>query len=145
MICCSPLCHCIHNDLLLWSNITFQQQQLWHICYVYQWHRCNQAYYDEEGLWATHTIMRRLRAALPTRCLYLSPFNCCGLRPQRTMAAKGRKEGLCDLSNVVAFGHNEQWRPKAVKVATKLDKIPPSVYYKQSSLHPLCCARACGV
>ena len=58
------------------------------------------------------------------------------------MAAEGRKEGLYDLSNVVAFGHNEQWRPKAVKVATKLDKIPPSVYYNQSALDPLCCGRA---
>ena len=40
--------------------------------------------------------------------------------PQHTMAAKGRKEGLCDLWNAVAFGHNEQRRPKAAKVATKL-------------------------
>ena len=32
------------------------------------------------------------------------------------MAAEGREEGLCDLSNVVAFGHNEQWRPKAAKL-----------------------------
>ena len=59
------------------------------------------------------------------------------------MAAEGRKVGLYDLSNVVAFGHNEQWRPKAVKMATtKLDKIPLSVYYNQSVLHPLCCGRA---
>ena len=42
------------------------------------------------------------------------------------MAAGGRKEGLCDLSNVVAFGHNEQWRPKAAKVATKLDINQPN-------------------
>ena len=39
------------------------------------------------------------------------------------MMAEGRKEGLCDLSNVVAFGHNEQWRPKAARVATKFAKI----------------------
>ena len=39
------------------------------------------------------------------------------------MAAEGRKEGLCDLSNVVAFGHNELWLPKAAKVATMLVKI----------------------
>ena len=51
------------------------------------------------------------------------------------MATEARKEGLYDLSNVVAFGHNEQWRPKAVKMATtKLDKIPLSVYYNQSVL-----------
>ena len=37
---------------------------------------------------------------------YLWPLNCCGLRPQRTMAGKGCKEGICDLSNVVAFSHN---------------------------------------
>ena len=42
------------------------------------------------------------------------------------MATGGRKEGLCDLSNVVAFGHNEQWRPKAAKVATKLDINQPN-------------------
>ena len=41
------------------------------------------------------------------------------------MAARCRKEGLCDLSNVVAFGHNEQWRPNSAKVATKLAKILP--------------------
>ena len=29
------------------------------------------------------------------------------------MAAVGRNEPLCDLKNVVAFGHNELWRPKA--------------------------------
>ena len=39
------------------------------------------------------------------------------------MAAEGCQEGLCDLSNVVAFGHNEQWWPKAAKVATKLNYI----------------------
>ena len=37
---------------------------------------------------------------------YLWPLNCCGLRPQWTMAAKGWKEGICDLSNVVVFSHN---------------------------------------
>ena len=42
------------------------------------------------------------------------------------MTAEGRNEGLCDLSNVVAFGHNEQWRPKAAKVVTKLDKNLPN-------------------
>ena len=44
------------------------------------------------------------------------------------MAAKDRKEGLYDLSNVVAFGHNEQWLPKgAAKVSTKLAaKISPN-------------------
>ena len=31
---------------------------------------------------------------------YLWPFYCCGLRPQRTIAAEGREESLCDLSNV---------------------------------------------
>ena len=37
------------------------------------------------------------------------------------MAADGRKESLCDLLDVVAFGHNEQWLPKgAAKVCTKL-------------------------
>ena len=41
------------------------------------------------------------------------------------MAAEGRKEGLYDLSNVVAFGQYEQWRPKAAKVATKLAKTSP--------------------
>ena len=41
------------------------------------------------------------------------------------MVAEGRKEGLYDLSNVVAYGHNEQWQPKATKVATKLVKISP--------------------
>ena len=47
-------------------------------------------------------------------------------RPQRTMApARGCKEGLCDLSNVVTFRHNEQWRLKDTKVATKLAKISP--------------------
>ena len=44
---------------------------------------------------------------------YLRALNCCGRWPQRTMAAEGRKESLCDLSNVVASGHNELWRPKA--------------------------------
>ena len=39
------------------------------------------------------------------------------------MVAEGRKEGLCDLSNAVALGHNELWLPKAVKVATMLVKI----------------------
>ena len=44
------------------------------------------------------------------------------------MAAEGRKECLCDLSNVVAFGHNKQWLPKgAAKVSTKLAaKISPN-------------------
>ena len=44
------------------------------------------------------------------------------------MAAEGRKEGLYDLSNVVAFGHNKQWLPKgAAKVSTKLAaKISPN-------------------
>ena len=41
------------------------------------------------------------------------------------MPADGRNECLCDLSNVVAFGHNKQWRPKAAKVASKLAKIFP--------------------
>ena len=41
------------------------------------------------------------------------------------MAAEGRIEGLCDLSKVVASGHNEQWRPKAAKLATNLAKISP--------------------
>ena len=41
------------------------------------------------------------------------------------MAADGHIEGLCDLSNVVAFGHNKQWRPKAAKVASKLAKMFP--------------------
>ena len=39
------------------------------------------------------------------------------------MTAEGRKEGLYDLSNVVAFDQYEQWRPKAAKVVTKLAKI----------------------
>ena len=39
------------------------------------------------------------------------------------MAAERREEHLCDLSNIVAFGHNEQWRPKAAKVATNVAKI----------------------
>ena len=39
------------------------------------------------------------------------------------MAAEGRKEGVCDLSNVVAFGHNELWLPKGAKVATMLVEI----------------------
>ena len=56
---------------------------------------------------------------------YLRVFNCCGRWPQRTMAAEGSKEGFCDLLNVVTFGHNEQWRPKAAKVTTKLLKISP--------------------
>ena len=42
------------------------------------------------------------------------------------MAAEGHKEGLCDLSDVVAFGHNELWLPQAAKVATKLVKISPN-------------------
>ena len=42
------------------------------------------------------------------------------------MVAEGRKEGLCDLSNVVAFGHNELWRQKAATVTTKLGKISPN-------------------
>ena len=44
------------------------------------------------------------------------------------MVAKGCKECLCDLSNVVAFGHNKQWLPKgAAKVSTKLaGKISPN-------------------
>ena len=42
------------------------------------------------------------------------------------MVAEGRKEDLCDLSNVVAFGHNEQWPPNAAKVVTKLAKISPN-------------------
>ena len=41
------------------------------------------------------------------------------------MAAEGRKEGLCDLSNVVAFDQYEQWQPKAAKVVTKLAKTSP--------------------
>ena len=36
------------------------------------------------------------------------------------MAAEGRKEGLCDLSNVVAFGHNEH------EGATRSAKKPPN-------------------
>ena len=39
------------------------------------------------------------------------------------MAAEGREYHLCDLSNVVAFGHNELILPKATKVATILVKI----------------------
>ena len=31
------------------------------------------------------------------------------------MAAEGRREGLFDLSNVVAFGHNELEQPKYIK------------------------------
>ena len=62
---------------------------------------------------------------VPNDGRYLWPLKCCGLRPQRTMTAEGRNEGLCDLSNVVAFGHNEQWRPMAAKVATKLIRISP--------------------
>ena len=42
------------------------------------------------------------------------------------MAAGGRKEGVCDLSNVVAFGHNEQWLTNAAKVVTMLAKISPN-------------------
>ena len=33
------------------------------------------------------------------------------------MVAEGRKEGLCDLSNVVTFGHNELWRSAVAKVS----------------------------
>ena len=58
------------------------------------------------------------------------------------MAAEGRKEGLCDLSSVVAFGHNEQWLPKAAKVATKLAKISPNGNTGQLALAPRCCACA---
>ena len=47
-------------------------------------------------------------------------LNCCGYQPERNMSAKGRKKGLCDLSNVVALGHNEMWWPKAAKVTIKL-------------------------
>ena len=42
------------------------------------------------------------------------------------MATKGCKDGLFDLSNVVALGHNEYWQPKAAKVVTKLAKISPN-------------------
>ena len=74
---------------------------------------------------------------------YLWPLNCCGLRPQRTMAAEGRKKGLCDLSNVVAFGHNELWRPKAAKFITKLAKISPNgnTAYHSRPPHWSCCHR----
>ena len=41
------------------------------------------------------------------------------------MAAEGRKEGLCDFSNVVAFGHNELCRPMGAKVSIKLARISP--------------------
>ena len=41
------------------------------------------------------------------------------------MAAKGRKESLCDFSNVVAFVHNELCRPMAAKVTNKLGRISP--------------------
>ena len=41
------------------------------------------------------------------------------------MAAKGRKEGLCDFLNVVAFVHNELCRPMAAKVTNKLGRISP--------------------
>ena len=54
---------------------------------------------------------------------YLRVLNCCGRRPQRTMAAEGRKEGICDFSNVVAFGHNELCRPMGAKVSIKLARI----------------------
>ena len=37
------------------------------------------------------------------------------------MPAEGHKEGFCNLSNVVAFGHNELWRPKAVKSVIEYD------------------------
>ena len=56
---------------------------------------------------------------------YLRVLNCCGRRPQRTMAAEGRKEGICDFSNVVAFGHNELCRPMGAKVSIKLARISP--------------------
>ena len=36
------------------------------------------------------------------------------------MAAEGRNEGLCDLSNVVAFGHNKH------EGATRSAKNPPN-------------------
>ena len=42
------------------------------------------------------------------------------------MVAEGHKECLCDLSNIVAFGHSELWWPKATKVATKLARMSPN-------------------
>ena len=42
------------------------------------------------------------------------------------MVTEGRKEGLCYLSNAVAFGHNEIWWPKAAIGTTKLAKISPN-------------------
>ena len=56
---------------------------------------------------------------------YLRALNCCGRWPQRTMGAEGRKEGLFDFSNVVAFGHNELCRPMGAKVSIKLARISP--------------------
>ena len=44
---------------------------------------------------------------------------CCNPRCQYSAA-------ICDLSNVVAFGHNELWRPKAAKLFTKLAKKSPN-------------------
>ena len=42
------------------------------------------------------------------------------------MAVEGRKKGLFDFSNIVAFGHSELWWPQAVKRTTKLAKISPN-------------------
>ena len=63
--------------------------------------------------------------------------SCCS--PQRTMAAKGCKYGLYDLSSVVAIGHSEQWRPKAAKLPTKLVK-----YRQLATLVSLCCSCSCS-
>ena len=39
-------------------------------------------------------------------------LKCCGLWSQWTVIAEGHEFPLCELSNVVAFGHNELWWPK---------------------------------
>ena len=50
---------------------------------------------------------------------------------------------ICDFSNVVAFGHNELWRPKAAKFITKLAKISPNgnTAYHSRPPHWSCCHR----
>ena len=39
------------------------------------------------------------------------------------MASSGREYPLSDISDVVAFGHNELWQSEAAKLATKLPQI----------------------
>ena len=131
-VCMSTTMH-QDNTVSLKDHTTLVQQAsqwLWGLLYmcgvVFEWH-CVVLVHGGACRWVVVTAGTSprevvvLKHTLPRPARYLWPLYCCGLRPQRTMAAEGRKEGLCELSNVVGFGHNEQWRPGSRKSSYQVD------------------------